>query len=65
MARKSITIVMEFDETEDSPTGRACLPDGTTREFHGWLGLAEAIDALARQSTSEASIPTASRKELQ
>ena len=50
MARTSITIVLELDETTDGPAGRARLPDGTPREFHGWLGLAEAIDSLARTS---------------
>ena len=49
MARPSITIVLELDEATDSPSGCARLPDGTTREFHGWLGLAEAIDVLGRQ----------------
>jgi hypothetical protein len=44
----SITIVFELDETSDRPCGSAHLPDGTSREFHGWLGLAEAVDALAR-----------------
>jgi hypothetical protein len=46
MARTSITIVLELDET-DSPVGSACLPDGTRRTFHGWLALSEAIDSLA------------------
>lgn len=48
MARTSITLVLELDETTDSPAGSARLPDGTSREFHGWLGLTEAIDSLAR-----------------
>jgi hypothetical protein len=43
-----ITIVFELDETSDRPCGSAHLPDGTSREFYGWLGLAEAVDALAR-----------------
>lgn len=47
MARTSITIVLELDETADTPVGVARLPDGTSRTFHGWLGLAEAIDSLA------------------
>jgi hypothetical protein len=47
MARTSITIVLDIDETVDSPIGTARLPDGTSRTFHGWLALAEAIDALA------------------
>ena len=52
MARASVTIVLELDETTDSPSGCARLADGTAREFHGWLGLAEAIDSLARTSAS-------------
>ena len=50
MARTSITIVLELDEATDSPSGSARLADGTSRDFHGWLGLAEAIDSLARAS---------------
>jgi hypothetical protein len=46
MARTSITIVLELDQTADVPVGQARLPDGTTRPFHGWLGLSEAIDSL-------------------
>ena len=64
MARPSITIVLELDETTDSPSGSAHLPDGTTREFHGWLGLAEAIDVLGRQPQRvEAADPHTIRKE--
>ena len=48
MARTSITIVLELDETSDHPAGSARLPDGPPRRFHGWLGLAEALDTLAR-----------------
>jgi hypothetical protein len=48
MARTSVTIVLELDETTDSPVGRARVPGGPSREFHGWIGLAEAIDSLAR-----------------
>ena len=57
MARTSITIDLEFDEAVDSPLGTARLPDGTSRTFHGWLALAEAIDALAATSLSHG--PTA------
>ena len=64
MARPSITIVLELDETTDSPSGSARLPDGTTREFHGWLGLAEAIDVLGRPPENvEAADPHTIRKE--
>jgi hypothetical protein len=48
MARTSVTIVLELDEMTDTPVGRARVPGGPDREFHGWIGLAEAIDALAR-----------------
>ena len=50
MARTSVTIVLELDETTDTPVGRAHVPGGPSREFHGWIGLAEAIDSLARTS---------------
>jgi hypothetical protein len=54
MADTSITIDLELqlDEAADCPSGSARLPDGTSRDFHGWLGLAEAIGALARTYTS-------------
>ena len=48
MARTSLTIVLELDEATDTPSGSARLPNGTSRDFHGWLGLTEAIDSLAR-----------------
>src|SRR5262245_55191598 len=48
--RTTITIVLGLDESTDSPPGSARLPDGTAREFHGWLGLAAALDSLARTS---------------
>lgn len=48
MARTSVTIVLELDETADTPVGRAHVLGGPSREFHGWIGLAEAIDSLAR-----------------
>lgn len=53
MARTSITIDLEFDETIDSPSGTARLADGTCRTFHGWLALGEAIDALAARSAPD------------
>jgi hypothetical protein len=46
MARTSITIALELDDTVDVPVGLVRLPDGTERPFHGWLGLSEVIDAL-------------------
>ena len=54
MARTTITIVLELDEPTDHPSGSARLPDGTAREFHGWLGLAAALDSLARTPGSAA-----------
>jgi len=57
MAHRSITIVLELDEAADSPSGSARLPDGTTRDFHGWLGLADVITALGRPPESEAADP--------
>ena len=52
MARTTITIVLELDESTDCPSGSARLQDGTACEFHGWLGLAAALDSLARTSGS-------------
>src|SRR5262245_58568286 len=64
MARTRTTIVLELDETTDVPSGSARLPDGTTREFHGWLGLAEAIGVLGRSPDNvEAVDPDTIRKE--
>lgn len=63
MAETSITIVLSLDETTDSPSGSARLPDGTARDFHGWLGLAEAIDSLARTAVSATSADTSNRKD--
>lgn len=51
MATTTLTIVVELDNTEDCPAGSARLPGGPSREFHGWLGLTEAIDSLARTHT--------------
>ena len=56
MADTTLTIVLDLEATADRPTGTARLPDGTSRTFHGWLGLAEAIDAgVAMQLRDEAS----------
>jgi len=48
MAPTTITIVLELDVSTDCPSGSARLQDGIAREFHGWLGLATALDSLAR-----------------
>jgi hypothetical protein len=50
MARTSITIVLELDPAAEVPAGSARLPGQAPRRFHGWLGLAEAIDALTGMS---------------
>lgn len=63
MARRSLTIVLELDEIEDCPAGRARLPGGPPREFHGWLGLTEAIDALARTWVTDTPADTSNGKE--
>jgi hypothetical protein len=52
MARTSIATALEFEKTFDSPVGTARLPDGTSRTFHGWLGLAEVADAFAAMPTT-------------
>jgi hypothetical protein len=52
MAGTSISILLELDGTTEHPAGRASLPDGTGRTFHGWLGLAEAIDSLVAVSVA-------------
>lgn len=53
MARTSITIVLELDHASDCPSGSARLPDGTACDFHGWLGLTEALDSLTRADGPE------------
>jgi hypothetical protein len=45
MASPSVTLVLELEDT-DTPSGTARLPGGRRRQFHGWLGLAAAINAL-------------------
>lgn len=58
VARTSITIVLELDEATDTPAGHARVPGGACRAFHGWIGLAEAIDALARPAQAGDSEPS-------
>jgi hypothetical protein len=58
MARTSITVDLDFDETIDSPSGTARLADGTSRTFHGWLALAEAIGAFATRPAPDDTTPT-------
>ena len=47
MTITTIVVVLELDDTADCPSGSASAAGGETRTFHGWLGLAAAIDALA------------------
>ena len=46
----TIVLVLELQPGADIPAGSARLPGGTPRRFHGWLGLAEAIDSLTGTS---------------
>ena len=62
MAHTTITIVLELDESTDHPSGCARLPDGTAREFHGWLGLAATLDSLARTPVPAAGDPPAAHE---
>jgi hypothetical protein len=58
MARTQIAIDLELDETADCPVGTARLSNGTSRAFHGWLELAQVIDAFtAGNSPSDATSP--------
>ena len=63
MPRKRITIVLELDQADDSPSGRARLADGTARRFYGWIGLGEAIDSLARTAATVTPPNTSKGKE--
>jgi hypothetical protein len=65
MAHTTITIVLELDESTDCPSGSARLRDGTAVEFHGWLGLAAALDSLARTPGSAVAVAGDSRAALQ
>jgi len=62
MTRTSITIVLELDQTVDALTGTARRADGTRRTFHGWLGLAEAIDVLVDLSRTSGATPPADQR---
>jgi hypothetical protein len=53
MGNAAVTIVLELDESADCPSGTATGPGGAAREFHGWLGLAEAIAALTHLAARE------------
>ena len=47
VSHETIDVTLELRLSVDSLTGRAVAPDGTVREFAGWLGLVAAVDALA------------------
>ena len=57
------TIVLEIDEMADCPSGRAHLQGGPSREFHGWLGLTEVIDVLARTLVDNGPMATTNGEE--
>ena len=61
MARTSIRIDLDSDELVDSPLGTARLPYGTSHTFHGWMALAEAIDALATLAATDGASASAAR----
>ena len=63
VARTSVTIVLELDATTDIPVGRARVPDGPSREFHGWIALAEAIDSLSRTDDGVGQVETSLERE--
>jgi hypothetical protein len=52
MSTTTIVIVLDLDDAADCPSGSAAVAGGEAREFHGWLGLAAAIKALASGSLS-------------
>jgi hypothetical protein len=45
----TIVLVLDLDGVLDQPRGTAAA-NGSTREFHGWLGLASVIETLANQT---------------
>jgi hypothetical protein len=55
MTTTSIVVVLELDLSADCPSGSAAVSGREPREFHGWLGLAAAINALATPSPERAS----------
>jgi len=48
MPTTTIVIVLELDGLADCPSGHASVAGSEPQEFHGWLGLATAIDALTQ-----------------
>jgi len=58
MSNNAVTIVLELDDA-DCPRGVATATGRAPREFHGWLGLASAMTALARDGDEPDSGDTA------
>ena len=56
MTITTIHVVLELDDTTDCPSGTATAHGGEPRAFHGWLGLAAAIDALTRARDNRTSL---------
>jgi hypothetical protein len=48
-----------LDDAADCPAGLASVPGGEPRAFHGWLGLATAIQDLAGAGRAGPSEPGA------
>ena len=46
MSDATVVIVLELDPAADCPCGSATVAGGAPRTFHGWLGLAAAIESL-------------------
>ncbi len=54
MTTTTIVIDLDHDEDVDCPSGTATVAGAEPRRFHGWLGLAAAIEALTQPiDTSE------------
>jgi hypothetical protein len=51
MAGRAIRILLEVElDSDSSMTGRASSCEGTTKDFAGWLGLVNALQALLPES---------------
>jgi hypothetical protein len=46
MSATTVVIVLHLDDLADRPSGTATAAGAEPRSFHGWLGLAAAIEAL-------------------
>jgi len=58
MSTATTVITLSLDETADCPSGTATTARGESRAFHGWLGLAAAIQALAGIGSRERGAPS-------